>query len=133
MPSSIAAFATIAPIAPKPITPRVLPLISGPTNWLLPFSASSGISSPLSSSFTAFAFAPGVLKTTTPFSVIAGIGILFVPAPARATALTVAGNSIECMSAERRRIASGLLISEATSYSSRGNFSNPATEILFKV
>ena len=34
-------------------------------------------------------------------------GTLFVPAPARATAFTLAAISIECMSAERSRIASG--------------------------
>jgi len=38
----------------------------------------------ITSSFTAFAFAPGVLKTTIPFLVASSIGILFVPAPARA-------------------------------------------------
>ena len=104
----------------------------------MPFSAKSAISSPfplkefahaaaeitgrlaskserITSSFTAFAFAPGVLKTTTPFSVSSGIGILFVPAPARATAFTLSDKVIECISCERTRIASGLFISEATS------------------
>ncbi len=33
-------------------------------------------------SLTAFAFAPGVLKTTTPLSVASPTGMLFVPAPA---------------------------------------------------
>ena len=32
IPRATAAFATRIPIAPRPITPRVLPLISGPTN-----------------------------------------------------------------------------------------------------
>ena len=39
------------------------------------------------SSFTAFAFAPGVLNTTTPFFVASSMGILFVPAPALPTHL----------------------------------------------
>ena len=38
----------------------------------------------ITSSFTALAFAPGVLKTTIPFFVASSIGMLFVPAPARA-------------------------------------------------
>ena len=38
----------------------------------------------ITSSFTAFAFAPGVLKTTIPFSVASLIGMLLVPAPALA-------------------------------------------------
>ena len=38
------------------------------------------------SSLTALALAPGVLKTTTPASVQAGMGMLFVPAPALAIA-----------------------------------------------
>ena len=45
------------------------------------------------SSLTALALAPGVLKTTMPFPVSSEVGILFVPAPARATATTVEGNS----------------------------------------
>ena len=132
-------FATCAPIAPSPITPSVLPLSSGPTNFDLPFSASAAISSPLpvssvfthlfaattgrlemrrariTSSLTAFAFAPGVLNTTTPFSASSLQGMLFVPAPARATAFVFSESVISCISAERMRIASGLLSSEATS------------------
>ena len=130
MPKSEALLATMAPIAPKPITPRVLPRISGPTNWDFPFSAKSGISLPLpakacthsealitgrlamrsdsnTNSRTALALAPGVLNTTIPRSVIAGIGMLFVPAPARAMAFTDSGTSMECISAERSKIASG--------------------------
>ena len=40
------------------------------------------ISPARTNSFTAFAFAPGVLKTTIPFSVHKSIGILFTPTPA---------------------------------------------------
>ena len=43
-------------------------------------------SSHSTSSFTALAFAPGVLNTTIPFSAYAATGMLFVPAPALATA-----------------------------------------------
>ena len=39
----------------------------------------------ITSSFTAFAFAPGVLNTTIPCLVASSIGMLFVPEPARAT------------------------------------------------
>ena len=44
-------------------------------------------------SFTAFAFAPGVLKTTTPFSEHSSTGTLLYPAPALATALRESFNS----------------------------------------
>jgi hypothetical protein len=59
------------------------------------------------SSLTAFALAPGALKTGTPRLDSAATGMLLVPAPARATALTLAGMSMVCMSADRSRIASG--------------------------
>jgi hypothetical protein len=61
----------------------------------------------MTSSFTAFAFAPGALNTGTPRWLIASTGMLLVPAPARAIALTLAGSVIECMSAERTSTASG--------------------------
>lgn len=35
----------------------------------------------MTASFTALAFAPGVLKTTIPCALASSIGILFVPAP----------------------------------------------------
>ena len=63
------------------------------------------------SSLTAFAFAPGELKTGTPRCESSGTGMLLVPAPARPTASTLAGMSMPCMSAERTRIASGRPIS----------------------
>ena len=59
------------------------------------------------SSFTALALAPGALKTGMPRWLSFATGMLLVPAPARATASTLAGISIECTSAERTRIASG--------------------------
>ena len=40
----------------------------------------------ITSSFTPFAFAPGVLNTTMPFLAYSACGMLFTPAPARATA-----------------------------------------------
>ena len=130
MPTATATFATRIPIAPKPTTPRVLPVISGPTNWLLPFSTFLPISSPLplrvfahsmpsttfleassrpvrTSSLTALALAPGVLKTQMPCSVHLSLGILLVPAPALAIASRLSPNSMSCMAAERTRIASG--------------------------
>jgi len=55
------------------------------------------------------------LNTGMPRRLSFATGTLFVPAPARATASTLGGISIECMSAERSRIASGWPISEATS------------------
>jgi hypothetical protein len=65
------------------------------------------------SSFTAFAFAPGALKTGTPRALIAATGMLLVPAPARPIARTLAGISIACISAERTSTASGSFISLA--------------------
>ena len=44
IPSATAAFATIAPIAPSPITPSFLPLISVPANAFLAFSVALAIS-----------------------------------------------------------------------------------------
>ena len=108
MPRRSASLATMAPIAPSPMTPSVLPATSCPTNLDLPFSTSLEMfscpfrvcvqlapstiflpprnSSHRTSSLTALAFAPGVLKTTIPFSVHLSMGMLLTPAPARATA-----------------------------------------------
>ena len=69
----------------------------------------------ITSSLTALAFAPGALNTGTPRSLSAATGMLLVPAPARATARTLAGIGIACMSAERTMIASGSAISLPTS------------------
>ena len=59
------------------------------------------------SSFTAFAFAPGALNTGAPREFIVATGMLLVPAPARAIAFTLAGIDMACMSAERTSTASG--------------------------
>ena len=135
MPSALAATATLKPIAPRPTMPRVLPPISGPAKFDLPFSTSLPTASPspfkvlhqsiaaptlrdaikspqITSSLTAFAFAPGVLKTTTPFSAQASTGILFVPAPALAIAIVASLSSISCIEAERTIIAVGSFTSE---------------------
>ena len=130
MPSRIAASATRQPMRPSPITPSVCPASSKPAKAFLPLSTvcsmsgaagssaltkrsaagrlRAAISMPaITSSFTALALAPGALKTGTPRALIAATGMLLVPAPARPIACTLAGMSIECMSAERTRIASG--------------------------
>ena len=156
IPSSAAAFATNAPIAPRPMTPSFLPFISGPTNWLLPFSTSLPTSSPLpfkvfaqsiaavtlrllmsrpsiTSSFTAFALAPGVLNTTIPFSLHLSTGILFTPAPALAIASKSSPSSISCIEAERTSIACGLSISSPTVYLLLSRRSVPQAAILFNV
>src|SRR3954468_22112729 len=85
------------------------------------------------SSFTALAFAPGALNTGMPFLDSTSTGMLLVPAPARPTARSDSGSCSLCMSAERTRIASGLLISDATSNRSRGRRSRPLIEMLLRV
>ena len=156
MPSANAALATSTPIAPRPITPIVLPGSSKPTNCFLPASTAFFSSSPVSvsvltysraaprflapismppmtSSFTAFALAPGALNTGTPLCANSSQGMLLVPAPALPTAATVSGIFMLCILYDRNRIASGCAISEATSYRSRGRRRNPSTAILFNV
>ena len=156
MPRSMATFATSAPMAPRPMIPRVLPLISGPANWLLPFSTSLPTLSPSSlregtqaiaseifredssspattSSFTAFAFAPGVLNTTMPCSAHLSTGILFTPAPARAMASRLLPNSISCIAAERTMIASGFSGASAMAYFAASRRQVPTLEILLSV
>ena len=143
MPSATPALATSTPMAPRPMTPSVFPAISGPTNCFLPAStcfsmevspssrplhhsmpsailreASSSAAS--TSSFTALAFAPGELNTTTPFSAISSSGMLFTPAPARATQSSFPPTSMPCMSALRTSMASGSSTSALTLYSPSG-------------
>ena len=156
MPSATAAFATSAPIAPRPMIPRVLPLISGPANWLLPFSTcfatdvspsfrvaahaiASGIlreemSRPVStSSFTALALAPGVLNTGIPISVHLSMGMLLVPAPARAMASRLLGRATSCRSALRTRMPCASLASLLISNWLAGSFASPTGEMAFMV
>ena len=47
-------------------------------------------------SLTPFALAPGVLKTTIPFSEHASIGMVLTPTPARAMANKESGNVCSC-------------------------------------
>src|SRR6185295_5707902 len=156
MPSASAELATSTPIAPRPTTPSVRPGSSKPTNFFLPFSTASSIawSSPdwdlandqawvmlraarnmpaSTSSFTALALAPGALNTGMPFFDRASTGMLLVPAPARPTARRLSGSASLCMSAERTRMASGPLMSDATSKRSRGRRSRPLMLMLLSV
>ena len=69
----------------------------------------------ITSSFTAFAFAPGVLNTGMPRLPSFATGMLFVPAPARPTQSTLSGIGMSCILNERSRIASGSGIADASS------------------
>ena len=131
MPSATAALATCTPMAPSPMTPSFFPLISVPANAFFAFSAAFAIpasslfsftqsippvisrlarSMPaITSSFTPFAFAPGVLNTTIPCSAHLSSGILLTPAPARATASSDLGSSISCIAALRTNATSAAL------------------------
>ena len=60
----------------------------------------------ITSSFTPFAFAPGVLNTTIPASAHRSSGILFTPAPALAIARRFFENSISPIAADLTMIAS---------------------------
>ena len=154
MPSARAAFATRTPMAPSPTTPSVRPISSEPTKRFFSFSISSSPPSlgseaenasasamlradrsmPAStSSFTALAFAPGALNTGTPRFDIAAIGMLLVPAPARAIASTESGMSMACMSAERTSTASAPSSASTIRYRSPGNRFRPFCEMLFRV
>ena len=130
MPRCVAAFATSTPIAPRPITPSFFPCNSCPANAFFAFSASLAMfpsssfsctqlmppmisldasSIPaITSSFTPFALAPGVLNTTIPCSAHFSSGILFTPAPALAIAFRSVANSISCIAALLTRIASAV-------------------------
>ena len=138
MPSASAEFATSTPTAPSPTTPSVRPGSSKPRKLFLPLSTAASMaasspsrartnshagpmlraasSSPAStSSFTALALAPGVLKTGMPRRLIWSMGMLFTPAPARPMARTPGGIAKSCRSAERTRIASGFVTFAPTS------------------
>ena len=87
------------------------------------------------SSLTALAFAPGVLKTGMPSSEHRATGTLLVPAPHRAMARTVCGISSSWSLWERSSMACAFLASSPglTSYCFSGNFRRPSGEILLKV
>ena len=148
MPKSRAAFATSTPMAPRPMTPRVFPAISGPMNCFLPASTAFSTFSlsvrvcthcaPLmmrredtkrpasTSSFTALALAPGVLNTGIPISVHLSMGMLLVPAPARATPSKLSLSSMLCMSKLRRMMPSGRAASGSMRNSASGSLLRPA-------
>jgi hypothetical protein len=73
------------------------------------------------------------LNTGTPRADSSATGMLLVPAPARATAFTLAGIGLLCMSAERTSTASGSATSLAMTYSAVGRRSRPLREMLFRV
>ena len=64
-------------------------------------------------SFTAFAFAPGVLNTTIPFSVHESTGILFTPAPALDIALRLSERCSELSLVLLTNIPSGLSVASS--------------------
>ena len=152
MPRPFAAFATSPPIAPSPMTPSFLPSISHPANLDFSFSARAAMpvspffdsahSMPptmpredmsraaIASSFTPFAFAPGVLNTTIPSSAQRSTGILFTPAPALPIALSDGEKVMSCIFAERTRIASGSATSSPTVYFAGSRQSVPTFAIL---
>ena len=133
IPRCVAALATLAPIAPSPITPSFFPAISVPAKFFFSFSAVLAISAsallsrtqlepPMisrearsiparTSSLTPFELAPGVLNTTTPSSAYFSIGMLLTPAPARATARSLSDGSISCIEALLTSTASASLTS----------------------
>ena len=153
IPRWVAALATSAPMAPRPITPSFLPLISQPANAFLLFSVSlvmlsssalalhhsipptisrEAMSIPaITSSFTPLALAPGVLNTTMPFCAQESSGMLLTPAPARPTASRFSGSSISCMEALRTRTASASAALSVISYPA-GNSSVPHFAMGFK-
>ena len=138
MPSETAAFATFCPIAPRPITPSRLPSISVPAKAFFAFSAlllmaaSAALAfthsmpptmsrlassmAAITSSFTPFAFAPGVLNTTMPFFAYSAWGMLFTPAPARATASRFGPGVISSIFALRTKTASAEAKSSVRAY-----------------
>mmetsp|Transcript_34401 Transcript_34401/g.101124 ORF Transcript_34401/g.101124 Transcript_34401/m.101124 type:complete len:279 (+) Transcript_34401:2280-3116(+) len=136
-----ASRAVLAPMCPRPMTARVLPMTSRPPNRALSFSTRS-LASPRSpsdfmwlmpsttrreprsmpqrtSSFTALALAPGVLKTGMPSSVMRATGMLLVPAPHRAMARTVWATSSSLSLWLRRRMAWALAASEPSGRTSK--------------
>ena len=146
MSSATAALATLTPMAPRPMTPSFLPMISVPAKFFFSFSAAFAISAmsldafthsippttslaansipAITSSFTPLALAPGVLNTTTPCSAHLSRGILLTPAPALATARSFSGISISCMDALLTNMPSASFTSFVISYCSL-KFSSP--------
>mmetsp|Transcript_17052 Transcript_17052/g.42618 ORF Transcript_17052/g.42618 Transcript_17052/m.42618 type:complete len:256 (+) Transcript_17052:1032-1799(+) len=159
IPNFLASRAVDAPMFPRPITARVFPLISRPPNMALSFSTRSRANpcAPRSfmwlipsmilllpksmphktNSLTALALAPGVLKTGIPNSVMRATGILLVPAPHLAMALTEGRISSSFNLCDRNMRAwagrpSALSLGR-TSYKSLVKTERPTSEILLKV
>ena len=152
IPSAIAALATNCPIAPRPITPSFLPLISCPANAFLAFSVALAISGssalsathllpPIKSldaksiaaitcSLTALALAPGVLNTTIPSSAHLSRGILLTPAPALAIARRLSLISISCILALLTSTACASSNELSVLYSSEKSFKPHAAILL---
>mmetsp|Transcript_29713 Transcript_29713/g.64336 ORF Transcript_29713/g.64336 Transcript_29713/m.64336 type:complete len:201 (+) Transcript_29713:844-1446(+) len=152
-----ASRAVEAPICPRPITARVLPITSRPPNralsfstlsraspccprsfmWLIPSTTRRDPSSmpQITSSFTALALAPGVLKTGMPSSVMRATGMLLTPDPHLAIARQVLGTSSSLSLWERKRMAwalAPLMPSGRTSYFSSPKRPRPLVLILLK-
>ena len=85
----------------------------------------------ITSSFTALAFAPGVLNTTIPFLVASSMGILFVPAPARATHFRLSPKSSFVSAKLLNNKPSGL--SETSLKSLSPKIFRPSSAILLKI
>ena len=81
---------------------------------------------------TAFAFAPGVLKTTIPFSVQELTGMLFTPAPALEIAFRFSVRWLESSLVLLTNIPSGLEVSSFKLQEVPSNFSNPILAMLLK-
>ena len=90
-------------------------------------------SAPTTSSATALALAPGVLNTTMPAAVHLSMGMLLVPAPARAMASRLSGSGMSCRSALRTRMPWGSAASLSTSNRCGGSFASPTGEIALSV
>ena len=88
-------------------------------------------------SFTALAFAPGVLNTGMPRSVISLTGMLLVPAPQRTMPRTVGGTSSSCTLCERSMMPMGGSgssdSSPETTYLPLGYLLRPTGEMALKV
>ena len=105
MSKAAARLATVEPMRPKPITPRVLPNSSMPSNSFfshLPAfieASARGISRtrdsiiPRASSATVTVVARGELTTVTPWALAAFRSMLSTPIPARPTTLSLAAAS----------------------------------------
>ena len=150
--------ATFEPMEPKPTTPRVEPDNSLPLNFFL-FSSRNGSSSSISSmcfklftksilektlreesikpantsSFTALALAPGVLKTTMPLSVHKSTGILLTPTPALEIAFKDLFKLLLFNLVLLTKTPSGSLNSSSKTHSVLDKASKPIGEILLKV